>query len=72
MAKVYEDDMFPICPSDDFVCPYYNKGNGRCMMFKKENVLPYNECDNFWDDDYEDGADEVGYNPYTGAYDFDC
>lgn len=49
MAKVYEDDMFPFCPTDDFICPYYNKESGRCMMFKEENVLPYEECDNFFE-----------------------
>lgn len=48
MAKIHIDDMFPICPTGDFTCPYYGKYTDRCMMFKQENVLPFDECDAFY------------------------
>lgn len=55
MAKVHDVDMFPYCPSSDWDCPYYSKETDRCMMFEEENILPYNECDNFFDEDFADG-----------------
>lgn len=55
MAKVYDVDMFPYCPSSDLDCPYYSKKTDRCMMFEVENVLPFNECDNFFEEDFSDG-----------------
>ena len=70
MAKVYDDDMFPFCPSSDIDCPYYDKTTDRCIMFKKENVLPFEECDNFFD--YEEDYDECGFDPYMGCYSYDC
>lgn len=51
MPKVYEVDMFPYCPTNDFSCPYYSKDTNRCMMFEEENILPYNECDNFFEEE---------------------
>lgn len=48
MPRVYDDDMFPECPTYDFTCPYFK--DNRCMMFKETNDLPYNECDAFWED----------------------
>ena len=63
MAKVYKEDMFPICPEFEMLsikdtedCPYFNRNSNRCMMFKEENCLPYNECDAFWD--YDEESDE--------------
>lgn len=70
MPKVYNDDMFPMCPMDDFSCPYYSEETGRCMMFEQENVLPFDECDAFCDID--DDADEMGFDPYEGCYTYDC
>lgn len=73
MAKVYIDDMFPHCPTSDFTCPYYGKYTDRCMMFKEENVLPFEECDNFFDyEDYDDCDYECGFDPYMGCFTDDC
>ena len=47
MAKIYNEDMFPDCPVYDLSCPYLGS-DGKCMMFKEENVLPYDECDAFY------------------------
>lgn len=47
MARTYERDMFPDCPAQDWSCPYLGD-TGRCMMFKEENCLPYDECDEFY------------------------
>lgn len=60
MERISVSKMFPPCPSDDFSCPYYGKKTGRCLMFEKEAVLPYEECDNFFevDDSEEDGFTE--------------
>lgn len=49
MPKIYIDNCFPICPAHDETCPYYGKYTDRCMMFKQENVLPFEECDSFYD-----------------------
>ena len=55
MTKIYEDDMFPICPTDgDGDCPYFNVKTYRCMMFKEENVLPFDECDAFFEYEEEE------------------
>ena len=57
MARIYTEDMFPICPITDFLCPYFNKKTWRCNMFQEENCLPYNECDAFYDES-EEGEEE--------------
>ena len=57
MAKIYEIDAFPYCPTTEMDCPYFSKDTGRCMMFKEENVLPYNECDNFFEEEEEEDLD---------------
>ena len=57
MAKIYTEDMFPICPITDFLCPYFNKKTWRCHMFQEENCLPYDECDAFYDES-EEGEEE--------------
>ena len=62
MAKVYDVDMFPYCPSSDWSCPYYSKETDRCMMFEEENILPYDECDNFFD---EDGFNEFEVGKFS-------
>lgn len=74
MPKVYIDDMFPYCPTSDFTCPYYDKYTDRCMMFKEENVLPFEECDNFFDEEeyYDDCDYECGFDPYMGCFTDDC
>lgn len=59
MTKIYEDDVFPYCPTSDFSCPYYNIKTDRCMMFKEENVLPFYECDNFFEEEDKGGQDDV-------------
>lgn len=51
MTKVYEVDMFPYCPTTEMDCPYFSEDTGRCMMFEEENVLPYNECDSFFEEE---------------------
>lgn len=66
------------CPVNGWDCPYY--GDGICHI-----ADPLEECDDFgafWDsweeyddcdnDDFEDDVDETGFNPYEGAYDYDC
>ena len=33
----------------------------------------YEECaTEYYDDDYIDGADECGFDPYEGCYTYDC
>lgn len=73
MPKVDYDIMFPYCPSSDFTCPYYDKETGRCMMFQEENILPYEECDNFFEyEEYDDCDYECGFDPYMGCFTDDC
>ncbi len=57
MAKFYEVDIFPYCPTTEMDCPYFSEDTGRCMMFREENVLPYNECDNFFEEEEEEDLD---------------
>lgn len=47
MARVYERDLYPDCPAQDWSCPYLGD-NGRCMMYKEEGCPPYDECDEFY------------------------
>jgi hypothetical protein len=74
MSKIHDDNTYPVCPANDFSCPYFNIDNDRCTMYLKEHELPMNECEAFYEDeeDYEPNYDECGYNPYMGCYDFDC
>lgn len=53
MPKVYPEDMFPLCPEEDYICPYFNGENGHCMMYAETNDFPQKECDAFfdWDED---------------------
>lgn len=52
------DEKFPICPSQDWSCPYYGKYTCRCMMYDEEGVTPYEECDNFFDMEEEEEDEE--------------
>lgn len=54
--------LHPICPCDldDGNCPYDAETRRDCEYWCGE------------EEDPEDNADEVGYNPYIGAYDYDC
>ena len=57
MAKIYKDDMFPICPGTDPGCPYFNKKDFRCYMFQMENIFPFGECEYFDDEEEEKGEE---------------
>lgn len=54
------------CPCDlDGVCPYDAEYNSDCEYW----------CGEEPEEDYpdiDDDVDEVGFNPYTGSYDYDC
>lgn len=67
------------CPICDTTCPYCDE-DGRCRI-----TDPLEECSDFgayyesWEEyegscayDIEDDVDEMGFNPYEGAYDYDC
>ena len=41
------------CPAFDVTCPYCDP-NGYCRMLEKEGCEPYEECEVFFDDFYED------------------
>lgn len=57
MARIYDENMFPVCPVQDWSCPYLGK-DGRCMMFKEENCLPYDECDAWYGLEEEEEEEE--------------
>jgi len=46
--------LCPYCPVDDFDCPYYHIKSGKCRMYDREGVTPYDECDAFYGLDEED------------------
>lgn len=64
LDQIYEN---PHCPIDDSICPYYNSGNGWCMVEVMEGCPAYDECDTFdEDDEFEPGKfiyDEMATNP---------
>ena len=46
--------LCPYCPVDDLDCPYYHIKSGKCRMYDREGVTPYDECDAFYGLDEED------------------
>lgn len=82
--KIFETDgtrngLNVFCPICDTTCPYCDK-DGLCRISD-----PLEECTDFgayyesWEEyedscdyDIDDDVDETGFNPYEGAYDYDC
>jgi hypothetical protein len=58
------------CPICDVNCTYINRF-GECTLNN-----PSEECDDFAhyedDFDYDDNANEIGFDPYLGCYTDDC
>lgn len=64
MSK-FIDDHYPQCPSGDYLCPYYDSGD--CVMYRIDRVLPYDECDAFfedeeWEEEEEEEEDDEEYD----------
>ena len=47
-----KQDRTPICPTDDFECPYYKRGF--CHMKEMSGGNPIEECEAWADDEEED------------------
>lgn len=64
--KTFETEQ-PLCPVNDWNCPY-------CVKCECQLDHPEEECDDYYGavgDDYDEDL-EMGFNPYEGAYDYDC
>ena len=72
MEKVHELRESLECSSTGFVVN--NRTSAVCFSYNDSYNLA-NVDEDEWDDgedDWEGDADECGFNPYMGCYDFDC
>lgn len=72
-----------VCKSHSYACVLIdNKENCdelhkmlTAFLWGAAGYIPSDEWDELFyypDEDYEDDVSEVGFNPYMGAYDYDC
>lgn len=66
-AVINEDGSYAGKP-----CTSYEEARELAAQVEGRRIFMLQYDNSNFEDDYEDGYDEIGYNPYLGCEDFDC